>query len=315
MNVVPIRKEFRNLQSADVVPLFLMFKKASGLSPRTLSDYRETLDLFFRRFPDGMDYPRERTQAFLGAYENPSSFNLRYAYLQNFWTWAIAEGYFRGDQHPMAGLKKRRPQGRVVQLSEVEVARLLKQPDRKTFAGLRDYAAMLLQIDCAIRPGEALQLMPENFDPERGEISIPASIAKTRVSRILPVSQPTVEAISKLLVVQPEEWGKVPIFTTCDGRAYRVIEYSRRVKTYADKAGLKNITAYSLRHAAAILMLRKGVNSFVLQNIMGHTNPTMTRHYLALTSEDAKREHRQAAVILSIVGADESQKNRRIRKL
>ena len=80
----------------------------------------------------------------------------------------------------MAGLKKRKSRGRIVQLSEGEVARLLQQPDRKTFCGLRDYAAMLLQIDCAIRPGEALQLMPEDFNPERGEISIPASVVKTR---------------------------------------------------------------------------------------------------------------------------------------
>jgi len=214
----------------------------------------------------------------------------------------------------MAGLKKRKSRGRIVQLSEGEVARLLQQPDRKTFCGLRDYAAMLLQIDCAIRPGEALQLMPEDFNPERGEISIPASVAKTRVSRTLPVSQPTIEAISKLLVVQPEEWGKVPIFTTCDGRAYRVIEYSRRVRMYGESCGLK-ITSYGLRHAAAILMLRKGVNSFVLQNIMGHTSPAMTKHYLALTTEDAKREHKAAGVILSIVGADEPQKSRRVRKL
>ena len=45
MSVVPICKEYRKLQPADVVPLFLMFKKASGLSPRTLLDYRKTLDL------------------------------------------------------------------------------------------------------------------------------------------------------------------------------------------------------------------------------------------------------------------------------
>lgn len=314
MSVVPIRKEFRNLQPADVVPLFLMFKKASGLSPRTLSDYRKTLDLFFRRYPDGLDFPRERTMAFLAGYQNPSSYNIRFAYLKCFWDWTIEEGIFRGDRHPLAGLKKRRPQGRVVQLSEGEVARLLKQPDRKTFCGLRDYAAMLLQIDCAIRPGEALQLMPEDFNPERGEISIPASVAKTRVSRTLPVSQPTIEAITRLLAVQPEEWGEVPIFTTCDGRAYRVIEYSRRVRMYGEACGLK-ITSYGLRHAAAILMLRKGVNSFVLQNIMGHTSPAMTRHYLALTSEDAKREHKAAGVILSIVGAEEPRKNRRVRMI
>lgn len=314
MSILPIRKEYHGLQPADILPLFLNFKKASGLSSRTLKDYETILSLLFRRHPDALDYPRERTMEFLAAYQNPSSYNLRFAYLKVFWDWTLSEGYFRGDRHPMAGLKKRRPQGRVVQLSESEVARLLKRPDRKTYCGLRDYAAMMLQIDCAIRPGEALQLMPEDFNGERGEVAIPASVAKTRVSRTLPISTPTIEAITRLLVVQPEEWGIVPIFATYDGRPYNVTEYSRRVRKYGEACGLR-ITSYGLRHVAAILMLRKGVNSFVLQNIMGHSSPAMTKHYLALTSEDAKREHRQAGVILSIVGEDEPQKSRRVRKL
>ena len=38
MCAVPIRKEYHNLRPDDIVPLFLTFKRASGLSLRTQKD-------------------------------------------------------------------------------------------------------------------------------------------------------------------------------------------------------------------------------------------------------------------------------------
>ena len=100
MTAVPIRKEYRNLAPKDVLPRFLLFKKASGLSQRTVDDYQLILGIFFSRFPDALDYPRERTMEFLSAYENPTSYNIRFAYLKVFWDWTTAEGgIFRGDRH------------------------------------------------------------------------------------------------------------------------------------------------------------------------------------------------------------------------
>ncbi|NLK19036.1 MAG: hypothetical protein GX310_04535, partial [Synergistaceae bacterium] len=99
MSVVPIRKEYHNLQSEDVIPLFLAFKRASGLSPRTQRDYKSVLSLFFSRHPDGMDRPREATMEFLGCYENPNTYNIKFQNLKVFWDWTIEEGLFRGDRH------------------------------------------------------------------------------------------------------------------------------------------------------------------------------------------------------------------------
>lgn len=314
MRAVPIRKEYRNLRPDDIVPLFLTYKRASGLSPRTQNDYRKTLSLFFSRHPDALDYPRERTMEFLSGYENPSTYNLHFAYLKVFWDWTAREGYFRGDRHPLDGLKKRKPRGRIVQLEEGEVARLLQQPDKGRYTGLRDYALLCLQVDTGIRPGEALQLMPEDFHREKGEVIVRAEVAKTRTPRILPLAAPTVAAIDRLLAVRPLTWRDAPIFATESGLPFSVTEYSRRVKSYGKKCGL-DITAYSLRHAAALLLLRKGADAFTVQNILGHSTMTMTRHYVNLTSEDTRRGHGKAGVLLSILGKEEAPKNQRVRKL
>ena len=313
MGVVAFRKDSPNIQPEPLTTLFLTFKRAQGVAPRTIGDYKKTLGLYFKRHPDGLEFPRERTQEFLGSYENPCTFNLYFAMLKVFWDWTLAEGFIFG-RHPLSGLRKRKPGGRIVRLSEGDVARLLKQPDRRTYTGTRDYAAMLLQVDCGVRPGEMLQLMPGDLSLEKGEVIVRAPVAKTRTERALPVSEPTVQAIERLLAIRPASWGDAPIFASQDGRPFSVPEYSRRVKRYGAACGL-NITAYSLRHACALLMLRRGMSAFSLQSLLGHTSMQMTRHYVNLTAADVQREHRQAGVALAILGDDQEPRRERLRKL
>lgn len=314
MGVVPFRQEYRNLQPEDVLPSFLMFKKASGVSPRTLEDYKTILRIFFKRHPDGLDNPRAATMEFLAAYDNPSSYNIRFAYLKILWDWMSSEGLLRGDARPMRGLSKRKPRGRIVRLSEGEVARLLEQPNRDTHAGARDFAMMVLQIDSCIRPGEAVQLMPEDFSAARMEVSVRAPVAKSKKARTLPVSPPTASAIQRLLSVRPSEWADAPLFPTQYGTPFTVADYSKRVKQYGKQCGLE-VTAYSLRHASALLLLRKGVSAFALQAILGHESLQMTKHYLAITTEDTRREHAAAGVVPFILGDDAPAPRKRLRNL
>lgn len=314
MSVVPIREDFRNLQPGNIMPLFLLYKKACGVAPRTLKDYREKLELFFRRFPDALDYPRERTQEFLGAYENPCSFNLYFAVLKCFWDWSVSEGYFRGDRYPLEGLKKRRPRHRIVQLSEAEISRLLKQPDVGTFAGLRDRTAMLLMIDSAIRPGEMLRLVPEDYNQERGDVTVRAESAKTGMARTLPLSGPTVDAMDKMIALRPGEWGDAPIFCSETGEPLIVQNWSRRVREYGERCGLK-LSAYSLRHFAALALLRQGASAFAVQHVLGHTSLNTTKIYLAINDSDVRREHASAGVVLHVLGDDQQPRRERLRKV
>ena len=92
MSVVPIFKELWNLRPEDILPQFILYKQASGLSDRTILDYKQRLGLFFLRCPDALNSPRERTMEFLSAYKNPSTYNIYFAYLKVFWDWVQAEG-------------------------------------------------------------------------------------------------------------------------------------------------------------------------------------------------------------------------------
>ena len=62
---------------------------------------------------------------------------------------------------------------------DVEVLKkLLSLPDKKTFAGYRDYALMIFTLDTGIRPGEALSLKEADFTLSSLEVRVPAPVAK-----------------------------------------------------------------------------------------------------------------------------------------
>lgn len=285
----------------ETVNMFLMYKKASGLSERTTRDYENILNHFFRLYPNGMETPRQSCLEYLTRYANPYSYNQRIAYLKCFWDWCISEEIIPGKMHPLAKMKKRKTQGRIVQLEEREVARLLKQPDLTRYTGLRDHALMCLQLDTGIRPNEALQLVPDDFKADKQEITVRAESAKTRQARTLPISAPTAKEILRLLQVRPKEWGNVNIFCSENGSTFTVSAWSRRVSNYSKSAGLERLTAYSLRHTAALLLLRRGADAFTVQRMLGHADMQMTRHYINLTCEDMRRNHAQAGVINALL--------------
>lgn len=66
-----------------------------------------------------------------------------------------------GKSRNTVSLKNRRKNdGRPRSVDAETVKALLGLPDRTTYADIRDFAMILLQLDTGIRPGEALQLLP-----------------------------------------------------------------------------------------------------------------------------------------------------------
>jgi len=86
-------------------------------------------------------------------------------------------------------IKKRKDEGRARAIIPLEVLKeLLGAPDKKSYAGFRDYCLILFMLDTGIRSGEALKLKKEDFNFASFEVTIPEDVAKTRKKRTLPLS-------------------------------------------------------------------------------------------------------------------------------
>jgi site-specific recombinase XerD len=138
-------------------------------------------------------------------------------------------------------------------------------------------------------------------------VSVRASNAKTRVPRVLPILPLTAQAIKKLIGAHHAGWNTQLIFTTYDGHALNKHSWGMRLLKYSKAIGSR-VRPYDLRHCFALYFLRSGGDVFSLQRLMGHSNLSMTKKYLALTDSDLETQHTQHSPINSLAKTKRLQK-------
>lgn len=300
----------------EVLEEFSLNKQAEARAARTIKDYRAHVAAFFEAEPDAWEDYHRLKQAVVRHFaalrdKSASFFNLRREYLKAFFAWCVREGYLPAN--PVDGIPKRKNEGRPRAVPEEGLKALLDVIDQRSYVGRRDYALALLQLDCGLRPSEALSLRPSDFNLRALEVTVPAHAAKTRVPRTVVYSPTTAKAILRLLAARPKDWDdSVPVFASQDGRPLRPESWAWRLRRYAEKAGVNARTnPYALRHTSAIMFLRGGGSAFALQRQLGHASLVMTRRYVHMVEEDLHREHAQASPVARII----PQRSRGKRKL
>ncbi|TDA70644.1 MAG: site-specific integrase [Clostridia bacterium] len=285
----------------DALKQFLWWKQAQGVSDTTLEDYKRHVEYFFHRYPDA--YREESLKAaaleYMAQKVKPATFNLRLTYLKVFFGWCVKEGIYAAN--PLADIKRKKAESRVVSLDADTLKKLLTLPDRKTFAGLRDYALILLTLDTGIRPKEAFSLLPEDVNFRALEVYVRAENAKTRVSRTLPIMPVTANAIRDLLAARHPAWKEnVPLFCSAEGTPLNRFVWGDRLEAYSKKLGVK-VRPYDLRHCFALEFLRNGGHALALQRTLGHTDLSMTKRYVALTQGDIREQHDMASPLNNLL--------------
>ncbi len=185
-----------------IAECFYEMKQAQGVAPRTLSEYRYHINRFFEHTGASMDDSQQLRRAVTryfaeSAKLTPTTYNIHRKQLKAFFTWAVSEKLI--PESPMAHIRRRKENAAVRGVDIDVIRRLLALPNRRTFAGLRDFALLVFTMDTGARPSEAFSLGIQSFDFRSIEVTIDASSAKTRTSRTLPLSPVTVEVVKNLV--------------------------------------------------------------------------------------------------------------------
>lgn len=281
---------------------YILFKQAEGAGERTIKDYRTHLSNFFKTLGDfNADFKTLRSAVvqFLSGPMAPSYRNTKLKALRAFFNWCVREGYLPAN--PTEGIKKAKEDTENIRHVELDdVKKLLNAPDKKTYAGLRDYCLILVQIDTGARPGELLQVRPSDLNLQSRELYIRAEVSKTHTARTLILSPLTVQALLKLLRERPQWWpDDVPLFASETGKELSTTQWARRLREYSEKAGVK-ITPYSLRHTFAIEFLKASNDPFALQRIMGHRDLATTKRYIRYLQDDLKEIHEKSSPVVKL---------------
>ena len=166
-------------------------------------------------------------------------------------------------------------------LEETECERLLAACDG-SFA-LRDYCILMLFMSCGMRVSELVSLNLSDIYEDHLRVT-----GKGNKERMIYFAEGCREAIDDYLAVRdpekivPED--KNALFISRDQRRISVRGVQKMVEKKLKLAGL-DATRYSphkLRHTAATLMLKNGVDTRALQEVLGHSNLNTTQIYTHL---------------------------------
>lgn len=166
-------------------------------------------------------------------------------------------------------------------LEEAECERLLSVCDGP-FA-LRDYCILMLFMSCGMRVSELVSLNLSDIYDDHLRV-----IGKGNKERMIYFAQGCREAIDDYLAVRdpekivPED--KNALFISRDHRRISVRGVQKMLDKKLLQAGLdpSRYSPHKLRHTAATLMLKNGVDTRALQEVLGHSNLNTTQIYTHL---------------------------------
>ena len=178
-------------------------------------------------------------------------------------------------------------------LTEEEMAALIAAPDVSAWIGRRDRALLLLAIQTGLRNSEIRSL--RNQDVELGTGAHVRCLGKGRKMRCTPL-RPDVVAVLKQWMAQQRKGPGDPLFPSLNGGSLSADAIQRLVARQVARAALvcpslktKTVTPHTLRHAAAMALLRRGVDLSVIALWLGHESTESTQVYLHADMELKQR--------------------------
>jgi site-specific recombinase XerD len=212
----------------------------------------------------------------------------------------VQEGLVLND--PTLFLERRNVPSRMRDwLSEEEAKLLLEQPPAATVLGLRDRAILEVLYATGVRMGELRALELDDLDLGEGLVTVKAS--KNGCFRRVPLGKVAGEWVARYLkearprLAARRDLGEMPpvaVFLNQTGHRMAKSAIEGVVHHWAGKTGIaKAVTPHVLRHSFAIHLLKNGVSTRHIQEMLGHKHLSSTQIYTRVLPQDLKRVHRR----------------------
>jgi integrase/recombinase XerD len=169
-------------------------------------------------------------------------------------------------------------------LTRQEIGALLSAPDTSTWTGRRDHALLLAGVQTGLRVSELTTLTRQ--DAHLGTGPHVRCHGKGRKDRATPLTSQTVKTLKTWLAELAPGPG-TPLFPArAGGRLSRdaverlVAKHAATAESTCPSVKEKNVTPHTLRHTAAMALLRGGVDTSVIALWLGHEDAETTQVYL-----------------------------------
>lgn len=215
----------------------------------------------------------------LGGRYAPQSVKLIATAIRSFLGLAWVSSWTRHDLTTAVGVVVTHRSGRLPKaLPSEDVIRLLAGPDRRTITGTRDYALLIVLSRLGLRAGEVARLRLDDLDWNASTLT---PRVKGGGTLCLPIPHDVGQALVAYLRRRPANVGFRELFLQVRGDPVPMTggAVTQVVARYAARAGLGNVRAHRLRHAAALAVLSSGGSLSEVGELLGHASDLVTRMY------------------------------------
>jgi integrase/recombinase XerD len=284
------------------VEQFTLMARVEGRSKKTLDLYAWVFDRLIEFLGDRLLtelHPGLIRQYLAHLHERgftPASLGMHYRVLHAFFNWLKREGLISAS--PMDGISPiRQPKQYPFVLEESQVRALLAACDKSTVHGARNYAMLLLFLDCGLRLHELISLRLSDVSLARRSLKVHGKGAR---DRIVFMGARTTKALRRWIELRGYKTAfSDALFIDRKGEPLKPRWVQTVIARLGKRAGIKGVrvSPHTLRHTAATLAVKNGMDPFALQRLFGWENIQTALKYVHMAGTALREAHAKASPV------------------
>lgn len=201
------------------------------------------------------------------------------------------------DQSPFDRVQMPRVEKKILQAFTIQdIQRILRHCDSD-----RDRAICLFLLDSGLRASELIALTVDDVNLDTGEVWVRSG--KGQKQRTCYIGVRTRKQLKRYVAGRDTQWGGQPLFASENtGEQLTVSGVVQLMERLRRRSGVVTCTAHTFRRTFALSCLRNGMNIYVLARLMGHSDITVLRQYLALAEVDLQKAHKEFGAVDRMLG-------------
>lgn len=270
------------------IKMFLISKRVSGRTERTLKHYKAELIRFFREV---QKTPKEITSNDIKLYLATKEIrdgiskvtqknSLRV--VSSFFQWMCKEEYIlKNPMNKVDDIKI--PKIKKHAFSELEIEKL-----RSEITDIRDKAILEILLSTWCRVSEIEGINKKDIQDDRIEV-----IGKGQKARTVYINAPAMVALNRYLETRDDD--NEALFVAKDKPHDRLLKssFEKLVRDYGKKCGIEKCHPHRFRRTGATFALRRGMPIEQVSKLLGHESIETTQIYLDISEKELELAHKK----------------------
>ena len=213
--------------------------------------------------------------------------------VKHLFKWLNSEGIYPNIADNIKGFKVIADNTKKDAFSEQEIKKIIDDIDTSSVIGKRDKAIILLMLVGGLRITEIHNMDIQDIEIKNNEYIINImGKGHTEKDNYIKVIKPIYDVLKEYLDTRPNKRGIDPLFTSTSNRALnkRITKetLSQIIKNRFRDSGFnsKKLTAHSIRHTTATLLLKSGADIYKTQHHLRHQDPKTTEIYINMNNKE-----------------------------